>query len=56
MRFENEQPLGGKPEIVPVKSEDCDCEDGGVMVCSNCAEPIDFSISHCPSCGKKLKT
>tara|TARA_R110000824_G_scaffold361868_1_gene549767 strand:- start:1880 stop:2050 length:171 start_codon:yes stop_codon:yes gene_type:complete len=56
MHFKDEKPLGGKPEIVPVKSEDCGCDEGGVMVCPNCAEPIDFSVYSCPSCGKKLKT
>jgi hypothetical protein len=34
--------------------EDCDCDEEGVLVCSKCAEPVDLSISHCPSCGVRL--
>lgn len=43
-----------KPEIRQVESEDCDC-DKGILVCSNCSEPIDpETMMFCHECGKRI--
>ena len=51
--------LGPPPELGEVQEQpepdkDCGCDAEGVLVCSKCAEPIDLSISQCPSCGVRL--
>ena len=56
MRFPNENPLSfEKPKVQPVADDDCGCDDGGVIVCSNCAEPVDPETMFCHICGKRLK-
>ena len=55
MHFKDEIPMSFvKPEIVPTKSDDCDCEGGGILVCGNCAEAIDPSMMFCHECGAKI--